>query len=57
MPLQDGQYVAPTFVNDSAPALNADEMNAMAQAVEGAVEYDRPMELTEAQKAQAAHRR
>lgn len=54
MPLQDGQYVAPTFVNDSAPALNADEMNAMAQAVEGAVEYDRPMELTEAQKAQAA---
>lgn len=54
MPLQDGQYVAPTFVNDSAPALNADEMNAMAQAVEGAVEYDRAMNLTEEQKAQAA---
>ena len=54
MPLQNGVYVSPTFVNDSSPALSADEMNAMAGAVQGAVEYDREMELSEAQKNQAA---
>lgn len=41
MPLDNGQYVAPTFVNGSAPALNASEMNALAGAAAGAVEYDR----------------
>lgn len=41
MPLENGQYVAPTFVNGSAPALNASEMNALAGAAAGAVEYDR----------------
>ena len=39
MPLENGQYVAPTFVNGSAPALNASEMNALAGAAAGAVEY------------------
>lgn len=53
MPLVDGQYQAPTFVNDSAPALNATEMNAMAGAVEGAVEYDRTQSLSAAQKTAA----
>lgn len=53
MPIQDGQYVAPTFVNDAAPALNASEMNALAGAAAGAVEYDRTMALTSAQKQKA----
>lgn len=53
MPLENGQYVAPTFVNDSAPALSADEMNAMAGSVQGAVEYDRAQTLTDAEKTQA----
>ena len=53
MPLVDGQYQAPTFVNDSAPALNATEMNAMAGAVEGAVEYDRTQSLSAAQNTAA----
>lgn len=53
MPIQDGQYVAPTFVNDAAPALNASEMNALAGAAAGAVEYDRTMALNSAQKQQA----
>ena len=39
MPLVNGQYTNPGFVNDSAPALNASEVNALADAVEGAVEY------------------
>lgn len=53
MPLQDGKYVAPTFVDGTAPALSASEMNAMAGAVQGAVEYDRALSLTDAQKNQA----
>ena len=53
MPLNNGQYEAPTFVNGSAPAINASELNAMAGAVEGAVEYDRAQTLTDAEKAQA----
>ena len=33
MPVGDnGQYIAPTFVNNNAPALDADEMNGMAGA-------------------------
>ena len=35
MPIVNGQYVAPTWVNDSAPALDADELNAMSSAIEG----------------------
>lgn len=54
MPLQDGQYVAPTFVDGTAPALSAAEMNAMAGAVQGAVEYDRAQELTVEQMNRAA---
>ncbi len=56
MPLNtNGQYESPTFVNDSAPALDATEMNAMAGAVQGAVEYDRSQSsLTNTQKQQAA---
>lgn len=53
MPLQDGKYVAPTFVDGTAPALSASEMNAMAGAVQGAVEYDRALSLTDTQKNQA----
>lgn len=53
MPLVDGQYTNPGFVNDSAPALNASEVNALATAVEGAVEYDRAQTLTDSQAAQA----
>ena len=30
MPIQDGKYVNPGFVNATAPALNASEMNAIA---------------------------
>ena len=48
-----GQYVAPTFVNNNAPALDADEMNGMAGAAAGAVEYDRTQALSAAQKAKA----
>ena len=53
MPLVDGQYQAPTFVNNAAPALNASEMNAMAGAVQGAVEYDRSQSLSTSQKTAA----
>lgn len=53
MPLHNGVYVSPDFVDGEAPALSASEMNAMAGAVQGAVEYDRPMELTQTQKSQA----
>lgn len=54
MPLNgNGVYTAPTFVNDGPPALNATEMNALAGAAAGAVEYDRPQTLSDAQKAQA----
>ena len=55
MPLENGKYVAPEFVNDTAPALSADEMNAMAGAVAGAVEFDRALELSNAQKTQAVN--
>lgn len=54
MPITNGVYTAPTFVNNSAPALDADEMNAMARAVAGAVEFDRTQALTSAQKQQVA---
>lgn len=53
MPLVDGQYQAPTFVNNAAPALNASEMNAMAGAVQGAVEYDRSQSLSASEKTAA----
>ena len=53
MPLVNGQYQAPTFVNNSSPALNASEMNAMAGAVQGAVEYDRTQSLSSVQKTSA----
>ena len=53
MPITNGVYTAPTFVNNSTPALDADEMNAMARAVAGAVEFDRAQALTSAQKQQA----
>ena len=55
MPLENGKYVAPEFVNDTAPALSADEMNAMAGAVAGAVEFDRALELSNEQKTQAVN--
>lgn len=55
MPLSNGVYVAPTFVNDQSPALDAAEMNAMARAVAGALEYDRAQSLTTAQKQQVAN--
>lgn len=51
MPVGDnGQYIAPTFVNNNAPALDADEMNGMAGAAAGAVEYDREQFLSATQK-------
>lgn len=54
MPLNgNGEYTAPTFVNDGPPALNASEMNALAGAAAGAVEFDRVQTLSDAQKAQA----
>ena len=53
MPLVNGQYAAPTWVNDSAPAINASELNAMSGAIAGAVEYDRVQNLTTAQKSVA----
>lgn len=54
MPLNaNGEYTAPTFVNDGPPALNASEMNALAGAAAGAVEFDRAQTLSDAQKAQA----
>lgn len=46
----NGQYIAPTFVNNNAPALDADEMNGMAGAAAGAVEYDREQFLSATQK-------
>lgn len=55
MPLSNGVYVAPTFVNDQSPALDAEEMNSMARAVAGALEYDRAQSLTTAQKQQLAN--
>lgn len=33
-PISSGSYVAPTFVNDASPALNASEMNAIAQTLQ-----------------------
>lgn len=54
MPLVNGVYVAPTFVNDSTPAIDAAELNALARAAAGAIEYDRAQNLTTAQKQQAA---
>lgn len=54
MPLNgNGEYTAPTFVNDGPPALNASEMNALAGAAAGAVEFDRAQTLSDAQKDQA----
>jgi len=50
MPLVNGQYTAPTWVNDSAPAINASELNAMSGAIAGAVEFDRSQSLTTSQK-------
>ena len=34
MPIVQGKYVAPTFVNGSSPAINASELNAMAQTLQ-----------------------
>jgi len=34
MPIVSGNYESPTWVNDQAPKLNADEMNAITQTVE-----------------------
>ena len=34
MPIQDGKYINPGFVNDTAPELNASEMNAIADTLE-----------------------
>lgn len=53
MPLQNGLYVAPVWRNDQSPAIDADELNAMSGAIQGAVEYDRTMALTDAQKTKA----
>lgn len=54
MPLNSaGTYVNPGWVDETAPALDADELNAMSNAIQGAVEYDRPMALTVAQRKQA----
>lgn len=46
----NGTYVAPTWVNDNEPALDADELNAMSGAIAGAVEYDRSMSLSSSQQ-------
>lgn len=54
MPLNvNGNYVSPVWVDDTAPYIDADELNAMGGAVQGAVEYDRAMTLTAAQRRQA----
>lgn len=54
MPLNvNGNYVSPVWVDDTAPYIDADELNAMGGAIQGAVEYDRPMALTAAQRQQA----
>lgn len=54
MPLNvNGNYVSPVWVDDTAPYIDADELNAMGGAIQGAVEYDRPMALTTAQRRQA----
>lgn len=53
MPLVNGQYVAPTWVNDNPPAINAAELNAMSGAIAGAVEFDRNQNLTSSQKSNA----
>ena len=50
---QSGQYENPGWQNDTAPALNATELNAMSNAIAGAVEYDRAQTLTAAQARQA----
>lgn len=34
MPMQNGKYVSPTWVNGQPPALNATELNAMTQTIE-----------------------
>lgn len=34
MPMQNGKYVSPTWVNGQAPALSATELNAMTQTIE-----------------------
>ena len=34
MPIQSGKYVAPTWVNNAPPALDADELNAMSDTIE-----------------------
>lgn len=44
MPIQDGKYVAPTWVNNAPPALDADELNAMSQSIESAVQPDEAFE-------------
>lgn len=54
MPIDtNGRYVAPTWVDDNEPAIDADELNAMSGAIQGAVEYDRAMNLTSTQKERA----
>ena len=35
MPIQDGKYVAPIWSNNAPPAIDADELNAMSQSIEG----------------------
>lgn len=37
MPIQDGNYVAPEWVNGQPPAINAQELNDMSQAIEDSV--------------------
>lgn len=34
MPISDGKYVAPTWVNDSSPSIDADELQAMCDTIE-----------------------
>lgn len=34
MPIVDGKYVAPTWINKQAPAINATELNAISQTLE-----------------------
>lgn len=54
MPLDtNGNYAAPTWVNDNEPAIDADELNAMSGAIAGAVEYDREMDLSPSDKKRA----
>lgn len=54
MPINaNGTYVSPNWVNDNEPAIDADELNAMGKAVEGAVEYDRSMQLSSDQQSRA----